>query len=472
MRTVINKFIFTGFANFCLALLLIVFATPTLSAKPVCGGGIGGTGKSNEEQGLGGTGKQDQSAESEDGIGGTGHTGGIGGTGKVASEEGSGIGGTGIIGTIASFGSICVNGIRVKFAPKTEIRVNGKSISKNQLKIGQLVKIETYKTNKGIFAKKINVDYIVSGEITAINVLEKTVAIMGQLIKLGGKAASKIKKLKIGDYLHISGLRTPSGIIDGTYIQASKSSNQVQLKGRVTHIGDNHIVVNGKRVNLSITQARQLEYALKLGQLIKIRGEYNNSRLIASDINIIPKIPFKGRYKRFSLQGYAIRTTEENVFKLFNTEIHLNLKTNMSAEVKDKLLKGNSRVRVSLHIDENRRVVVDDVEIEARSIDIPKRRGLKRNGTKSIKQPKKASSRRSGSDERGSNSNRESDDEKSGRSTEERDDDDDKDDDKDSDKSGGLQIDMSPTAVLESAPAPEIENEMPDPDKDSGKDSD
>jgi len=447
-------------------------------------GGIGGTGKSAKENGLGGTGKTPggvggtgKSAK-ENGLGGTGKKpGGIGGTGISTSDEGSGIGGTGIIGTITSFGSVCVNGFRVQYTDKTQYRSDGKPITKDKLAVGQLIKIDTFRTSKGLFAKTIRVDYVVSGQVEAINRRDNTIVILGQIIKLTNhNKIGQLNSIKVGDYLQVSGLRTPSGVIDGTYVLKTNFSNEVLLKGRITYIGANHLVINGKRVNLSTRLSRQLEYALKVGQLIKVHGQYHNNRFVAVDVQMISTIPFKGKYKRFSLQGYAVPTSKNNVFYLFNTPVHFNLKSKNIKQAIDRIVKGDVRINVSVHINNARQVIVDKVRFSSRSIELPVRRHPRSNNGKNggkdnfVSQPDSINN----DTETGSGSdNIQEDPDKSGRSNESREESGSGDD---SGKSGG---DKSAEITPEVLDAPSVEPisspesvDTTERESDSGKTSD
>ena len=90
------------------AIALALTGARTVSAD-VCddGRGIGGTGFSGQDdgRGLGGTGRA--ATDEERGLGGTGH--------GPDDDDDRGIGGTGFIGPITGFGSICVNGERIRF---------------------------------------------------------------------------------------------------------------------------------------------------------------------------------------------------------------------------------------------------------------------------------------------------------------------------------------------------------------------
>ncbi|MFP8873751.1 MAG: DUF5666 domain-containing protein, partial [Myxococcota bacterium] len=190
--------------------------------------GIGGTGFANAD-GIGGTGLSGD----DDGIGGTGfaNADGIGGTGLSGDD---GIGGTGIWGTITSFGSICVNGMRVQYDEGTSIFRNGEHADANALRVGQVVWIEaTQRSAVELVADHIAAVSAVVGRVKSVDASANRFQVRGQRVAVSSDAiwadaneaqAAGIATLQPGDVVDVSGLRDIDGTIIATRIARSSAA--------------------------------------------------------------------------------------------------------------------------------------------------------------------------------------------------------------------------------------------------------
>ncbi len=133
------------------------------------------------------------------GFGGTGYKpSGFGGTGNSSS----GFGGTGIVGTVTQFGSIWVNGIEIDYGKNTQIKSNLRT--KETLKLGQQVVLETLPLEDKTLTQKIHIYYPVAGEITQVK-KERIILNNQIIIKINQAKIDKGLQLKVGEFVAING---------------------------------------------------------------------------------------------------------------------------------------------------------------------------------------------------------------------------------------------------------------------------
>lgn len=140
---------------------------------------------------------------------------GIGGTGILAASEDRGIGGTGIIGVITGFASICVNGMRVGYAPGLPVAFGDVIARPDTLRAGQVVLIAAGPYGGGLRAERVTVRYEVSGPVEAVE--EGAIRVAGQRVTYAG-LLSPMTPWRVGDAVQVSGMRALDGSISATRI--------------------------------------------------------------------------------------------------------------------------------------------------------------------------------------------------------------------------------------------------------------
>jgi hypothetical protein len=148
---------------------------------------------------------------------------GIGGTGAPAGApeiSDRGIGGTGIVGVITGFGSVIVNGLEIAYAPSTPLTVDGVSDTGEALRVGQLATIVA-NDDHGLQAVSIGVRHEVSGPVTSVSTDGapggQMLIVAGQRVAIGN-GTDGLRTVHPGDWVAVSGLRQPDGIIAASRI--------------------------------------------------------------------------------------------------------------------------------------------------------------------------------------------------------------------------------------------------------------
>jgi Domain of unknown function (DUF5666) len=209
--------------------------------------GIGGTGRSgdDDDKGIGGTGRSGD--DDDKGIGGTGavgHNNGIGGTGQTASREDSEL--IYVTGTIHAFGSVCVNGVEIEYEADTPVSTdNNQTLAASSLKVGQVVEIIAEKRNGMPKARKIAVRFPLKGTVTEINPDGRMINVMGKPVRLAGPQAGK--SFQLGDNVRVSGLQNTAGQIVATFIERTPRQTHAGApsKARVIPSGISNFSVQG-----------------------------------------------------------------------------------------------------------------------------------------------------------------------------------------------------------------------------------
>lgn len=146
----------------------------------------------------------------DDGIGGSGHTGGedgIGGSGYSGDGGDDGIGGSGLFGTVTGFGSICLNGQRIEYDDAVPVSYAGEDATSDALEIGQVVKVVTRDRQ----AVSIDIVFAVVGTVEKIE--ESSFSVMGQRVEPAEGSVVDHEALVVGGRVAVSGLRMPQGKI-------------------------------------------------------------------------------------------------------------------------------------------------------------------------------------------------------------------------------------------------------------------
>ncbi len=235
--------------------------------------------------------------------------GGIGGTGIVAG----GIGGTGIVGTITGFASILVNGLEVDFAPDQPVSIKDRLADPGVLRVGQLVEIEAAGSGDRLSARRITVQHEVSGVVTAIDGARGEIEVLGQRVRIdpatlrdgpGTAPSGPLAGIAVGQRLDVSGQRDASGVINATRLDLGEASDRDRITGRVTATDATGFNIGNLRVD---TAGPAVLRDIQVGSRVDIAGRSEGRRLRAVQLRPRPAVPFGGRYRRLSVEGFVAR---------------------------------------------------------------------------------------------------------------------------------------------------------------------
>lgn len=342
--------------------------------------------QNDEGHGLGGTGNHP--GESDHGIGGTGRSGEPIpkkapptrlATHRSDPSDGSGIGGTGIIGIIAGFGSICVNGQEIHYDANTPISRDGQPGRGNELAIGQRVAVQATAIAQGEFsASHISVLHEVIGPA---HFDEQGLSVLGQRIRLNNERAET--GLSENQLLAISGHRLPDGAILATRIEVRQSA-PLTLNGTVSTVSETGFTI-GKQTITSKDTSR-----LQIGQALRVQGHLVDGVLQADVLQTTGLESWLPGQRALLLQGY-VRGRAKGLVDIDGLGVHL------PADWAGELAPG-SRVSINARIDGEGRAVGERIRIEQERPGINPDSKVSRQQT--INRPRAETTERSGSEVR------------------------------------------------------------------------
>ena len=305
--------------------------------------------------GLGGTGAPAAAvATKPGGIGGTGQAAlrpGLGGTGQVAD---SGLGGTGIVGVVTGFGSICVNGLKVEYAPETPLHRDGQRVPHSALAVGQVVALQAVEQGPRLQAGRIAVLNAAVGPIGTVDATTGRFTVMGEAAT--ALVSADLAGLKPGQWVRVSGQRLSSGEIRATRVQATPPES-AWVSGTLSRSTSGAWQVG--RTTLAAGTA-SLPAASALGQEVGVHGVWTGESLQASAIQLGPTRAALGPVNDVVLQGYVHGVNGRELTLGFETLTLGNVLKVLGGQL-DALRSGQA-VLVRGQRDEHQRLVVDRLE--------------------------------------------------------------------------------------------------------------
>ncbi|MCU0868523.1 MAG: DUF5666 domain-containing protein [Burkholderiales bacterium] len=273
------------------------------AADPGCDdpGGIGGTGiavAQTAPEAPGPTPSAPRPPEPAGGIGGTGIRAGLPDGARVA-----------LIGTIARFGSLCVNGTRVAYDLDVPTELHGLPGSARDLRAGHLVRVDAQIDADRVLARHIRVLDAVTGPVTARDEPRGTFRVMGLPVRLDGGAhigLSGPSVPEVGTPVRVAGLLSPAGELIASRIERAFADDLAQVLARVTELDGRVAEVGATRVEFGADVPAD---ALQLGAEVLLRGRWHDDALRVQSAEAEPRLQRTTFDARVSLEGFLHECT-------------------------------------------------------------------------------------------------------------------------------------------------------------------
>lgn len=290
------------------------------------------------------------------GIGGTGAiaNGGIGGTGDRAE---GGIGGTGIVGTVTGFASVCVNGLEVRYDSATSVTRNGQPADVAALALGQVIAIDAARTENGLVARRISILNVLEGPVTGASPASGVIQVMGQTVR--ADASTRLDGLptladaRPGMPLRVAGFRNVGGEVHATRIERASDLAGSSAMGRLAPAPAGESSLDGLPVRAVAP--------LPVGEVL-LRGEWDGHRLMASEAQANPSLPFAGHADQVVAEGLILERRDRAHLRMTGFEIEVAPETSISGNSEGLLAEGQ-RIRVSGRLESGNRIVAQGIEI-------------------------------------------------------------------------------------------------------------
>ena len=301
-------------------------------------------------------------ARSDAGLSGTGLSGddesGIGGTGYSGGDE-SGIGGTGVFGTITGFGSICVNGLRIRYDEATPVLVDGRESTSAALAIGQVVAVHAVGQGAVLDATSLSSHSALTVPVTSIDYVQKRLSVMGQRVMAPDDFSQASHGLVLGSRITVSGLRQSDGSVVATRIVLAPKYWPDSVSGITKTSAHGDLEVGGIRLPRHHQDpADGSRAAIQAGQFIRITGGWNreSSSLIVSAVSTTPLLA--PGLERLSIEGYATRRPGSSALWMHGIELD-----RPSFERASKKADRGQRLRVSGYRNPQGRLRVEGLQV-------------------------------------------------------------------------------------------------------------
>jgi len=305
--------------------------------------------------GLGGTGAPQAVAPRDPGgIGGTGQVAlrpGLGGTGQVAE---SGLGGTGIVGVVTGFGSICVNGMKVDYAPETPVQRDGEAVPHSALAVGQVVALQATGQGPRLQAERIAVLDAAVGPLGSVDVASGRFTVMGE--RATALERADLTGLQPGQWVRVSGQRLASGEIRATRVQAAAPGG-AWVSGPLSRTPAGAWQVGGTRI---APGAADLPASAAPGQEVGVLGVWAGDRLQARSITLRPTRAALGPVSDVVLQGYVHNLSGRELTLGFESFTLSNVLKVLGGQL--EALRSGQPVLVRGRLDAQQRLVVERLE--------------------------------------------------------------------------------------------------------------
>jgi Domain of unknown function (DUF5666) len=223
---------------------------------------------------------------------------------KADPKNGDGIGGTGIRGTITGFGSILVNGLKLDFDHKTIVVSDGKPVSLEALRVGQLVQGVAHTTDGKLSLATLEIQHAVSGPVGVIDYASETLTVLGQKVRvnLAGESAAiaAFKTLQTGDIVSVSGLRQADGTIVASRVDQTYHDDRVIVRGTASAATPTEVRVGDIEIQMPAGTT-----PLQTGAHVFAAGRMINGKFVSDVVSYNAPLPFGDDVTSVSLEAFA-----------------------------------------------------------------------------------------------------------------------------------------------------------------------
>jgi len=229
---------------------------------------------------------------------------------------------TGIIGTITGFGSIIVNGIHIHFPPNMMVNTIMGPIPARNLRIGQVVAVETQTISGRKVAQAMTMRHALAGPVEAVDPQNQTIRIMSQTVRVPDPAlfaqaqrssAIPYGGIRPGQVVVVSGLRN-GRVVEASRIDAAPHRNFAAMSGTVTGLGNGFVEVDG----ISVQMSGPPPVGFEVGRDVVMAGRTVNGvfNTEATSTNVQPVEPFNGRMRYVVAEAYPQRIAQKQLTRI------------------------------------------------------------------------------------------------------------------------------------------------------------
>ncbi|NNF17858.1 MAG: hypothetical protein HKN70_14030 [Gammaproteobacteria bacterium] len=230
-------------------------------------------------------------------------------------------------GTISTFGSIVVNGVRIT-TTNASFDIDGQPGTQSDLKVGQFVIVKA-RFNDDLMsgdATEVIFDDSVTGVIELIDATQQRLVVLGQTVFTNASTSfddtipgSALSGLAVGNSVEVSGLVNADGAITATRIELKPAGTEFEVTGLVANLDTaarsfsiNELTINYSSAQLDDFPAGMIEN----GQNVEVNG----LSLDADGALVATSVEFKGNLftgddgDRIEIEGFVTRFVSASDF--------------------------------------------------------------------------------------------------------------------------------------------------------------
>jgi len=202
-------------------------------------------------------------------------------------------------GTLTGFGSVIVNGVTFNTSATT-FTIDGAAGTQADLAVGDVVVVRGTVNEDGTSptANSITFDDAVEGPISAIDEVNQTLTVLGQLVHVDAETSfddiispASLEGLNITDVVEVSGFFLADGSISATRIELKLVAGELELTGHVETVAGTTFEINGFVVDFSAAMLEDFPSGSpENGQLVEAKG----NALGGSGELLATRVEFKG----------------------------------------------------------------------------------------------------------------------------------------------------------------------------------
>jgi len=277
-------------------------------------------------------------------------------------------------GTITGFGSVIVNGVRYDTSAAT-FDVDGIMGSQSDLAVGDVVTVVGTVNDDGSSprANSVTFDDVVEGPVTAIDVANSSIVVLGQLVLIGADTSfdnsivpQDIGGLGVGDIVEVSGFFLADGNISATRIEPKPVGGEFEVTGLVSNLGATTFELSALTVDFSTAQLDNFPLgAPENGQRVEAKG----TALGAGGELLASRVEFKGNQlageagDMAAIEGFVTRFASATDFDVEGIAITTTGSTTyVNGTAADLAL--NRKIEVDGRVDANGRISATKIEIK------------------------------------------------------------------------------------------------------------
>ena len=283
-------------------LLLSILGAMALTTIAACGGSSSGNGSKNP----------------------TGPVGGIGRNGFA-------------VGSISTFGSIVVNGVRYDTSSAT-ITVNDAAGTESDLRVGQIVAVTGTIDEDGItgIAETVTFDDNVTGPVESVDLVASELVVLGQVVLVRPEtsfddsfAPPSLEGVNVGQVVEVSGQVDASGNIVATRIELKPAAIQFEVHGTVSNLDAanmrfdiNDLAVDFSSATLDNFSGGQIangDFVEAKGSTLGAAGE-----LLATSVELESLLPDANDGDRVEIEGFITRFASAQDFDVAGLPVTTN----------------------------------------------------------------------------------------------------------------------------------------------------